>query len=163
VKNTGSTVGVSDETRQLIEFRVGAEHFGVDLVRVKEIIRSREMTRLPRAPRFVKGVINLRGDLVPIVDLRDKLGLEAAADSDATRVIVVDVGGSLVGMVVDGADHVVRFPTDRIGPPPAIVGDAATEYIEGVGKLDDRLVILVNIDRILSAEERGELDAVTAA
>jgi purine-binding chemotaxis protein CheW len=163
MKRTDIAVGVGDETRQLIEFRVGAEHFGIDIVRVKEIIRAREMTRLPMAPRFVKGVINLRGDLVPIIDLRDKLGVEAAGDVEASRVIVVDVAGSLVGMVVDGADHVVRFPVDRIGPPPAIIGGAATEYIEGVGKLDDRLVILVNIDRILSAREMTELETATAA
>jgi purine-binding chemotaxis protein CheW len=146
------------ELNQLISFEVGEEEYGLEILRVKEVIRIREITRLPRAPRFVKGIINLRGDVIPIIDLRDRFGLEHREYSAMTRVIVVDVEGRLVGMVVDAASQVVRIPADQIEPPPPIVGGLSAEYIKGVGKLEDRLVILLNIDRILSSEEKAELD-----
>ena len=146
------------ELNQLISFEVGEEEYGLEILRVKEVIRLREITRLPRAPSFVKGIINLRGDVIPIIDLRDRFGLEHQEYSALTRVIVVDVEGRLVGMVVDAASQVMRIPADQIEPPPPIVGGLSAEYIKGVGKLDDRLVILLNIDRILSSEEKAELD-----
>jgi purine-binding chemotaxis protein CheW len=146
------------ELSQLISFEVGQEEYGLEILRVKEVIRLREITRLPRAPSFVKGIINLRGDVIPIVDLRDRFALEHQEYTPMTRVIVVDVEGRLVGMVVDAASQVVRIPADQIEPPPPIVGGLSAEYIKGVGKLEDRLVILLNIDRILSSEEKAELD-----
>ena len=146
------------ELNQLISFKVGNEEYGLDILRVKEVIRIREITRLPKAPSFVKGIINLRGDVIPIIDLRDKFGLEHQEYTDMTRVIVVDVDEKLVGMVVDAASQVVRIPADQIDPPPPIVGGLSTEYIKGVGKIDERLVILLQIDRILSTEEKLELE-----
>ncbi len=146
------------ELNQLISFEVGEEEYGLEILRVKEVIRIREITRLPKAPHFVRGIINLRGDIIPIIDLRDRFGLEERAYSTMTRVIVVDVEGRLVGMVVDAASQVVRIPSDQIDPPPPIVGGLSAEYIKGVGKLEERLVILLNIDRILSQEEKVELD-----
>lgn len=148
---------VENELHQLISFIVGDEEYGLDILRVKEVIRMREITRLPRAPSFVKGVINLRGDVIPILDLRDKFGLEHQGTTTMTRVIVVDVDGRLVGMVVDAASQVVRIPESQIEPPPPIVGGLSVEFINGVGKLDERLIILLNIDRILSTEEKVEL------
>ena len=145
------------DLNQLISFEVGNEEYGLDILGVKEVIRIREITRLPKAPSFVKGIINLRGDVIPIIDLRDKFGLENQEYTDMTRVIVVDVDEKLVGMVVDAASQVVRIPADQIEPPPPIVGGLSTEYIRGVGKLDERLVILLNIDRILTQEEKIEL------
>jgi purine-binding chemotaxis protein CheW len=146
------------ELNQMISFLVGEEEYGLEILRVKEVIRIREITRLPRAPSFVKGIINLRGDIIPIIDLRDRFGLERREYSQATRVIVVDVEGRLVGMVVDAASQVVRIPADQIEPPPPIVGGLSADYVQGVGKLEDRLVILLAIDRILSAQEKGELE-----
>ncbi len=146
------------ELSQLISFIVGEEEYGLEILQVKEVIRLREITRLPRAPSFVKGIINLRGDVIPIIDLRDRFGLPQQDYTLTTRVIVVDVEGRLVGMVVDAASQVVRIPADQIEPPPPIVGGLSAEYIKGVGKLDERLVILLNIDRILSPQEKGELE-----
>jgi len=105
----------------------------------------------------VKGIINLRGDIIPIIDLRDKFGLERQDYTAMTRVIVVDVDSRLIGMVVDAASQVVRIPADQIEPPPPIVGGLSVEFIKGVGKLDERLVVLLNIDRILSTQEKVEL------
>lgn len=146
------------ELSQLISFEVGKEEYGLEILRVKEVIRIREITGLPRAPSFVKGIINLRGDVIPIIDLRDRFGLEHREYTSTTRVIVVDVDQKLVGMVVDAASQVVRVPADQIEPPPPIVGGLSAEYIKAVCKLDERLIILLNIDRILSTEEKVELE-----
>jgi purine-binding chemotaxis protein CheW len=154
---------IRDNLSQLISFTVGEEEFGLEILRVKEVIRIREITRLPRAPSFVQGIINLRGDVIPIIDLREKFGLEHHDYTSMTRVIVVDVDGQLIGMVVDSASQVVRIPADQIEPPPPIVGGLSAEYVKGVGKLDDRLVILVNIDRIISSEEKLELKKLDTA
>ena len=148
------------EASQLISFMVGQEEYGLEILRVKEVIRMREITRLPRAPRFVKGIINLRGDVIPIIDLRDRFGLEHREYTETTRVIVVDMGGKLIGMVVDAASQVVRIPAGQIEPPPPIIGSISAEYIKGVGKLGERLIILVNIERILSAREQVELSRI---
>ncbi len=150
------------ELSQMISFMVGEEEYGLDILRVKEVIRIREITRLPKAPSFVKGIINLRGDVIPIIDLRDKFGLEHQQYTSMTRVIVVDVDEKLVGMVVDAASQVVRIPADQIDPPPPIVGCLSAEYVKGVGKLDERLVILLNIDRILTQEEKMALAKLPA-
>lgn len=151
---------INGELNQLIGFAVGAEEYGMDILRVKEVIRAPRLTRLPQAPSFVKGIINLRGDIIPIVDLRDKFGLESRTYDSFTRIIVVDVDGRLVGLVVDSASEVVRIPSDQIDPPPPIIGGLSAEYIRGVGKLDDRLIILLNIDTVLSDSELHALEAV---
>jgi purine-binding chemotaxis protein CheW len=151
------------ETRQYIGFRVGGEEYGIELLRVREVIRPREITRLPRTPSFVRGIINLRGDVIPVFDLRDKFSLPAKADDEDTRVIVTDLEGRLVGMVVDAASQVVRIPAADIEPAPPVLGGFRQEHLHGIGKLGDRLVILLNVDRILSSEERIALAAAGEA
>jgi purine-binding chemotaxis protein CheW len=151
------------ELRQFISFSVGEEEYGLELLRVKEVIRIREITWLPKAPSFVKGIINLRGDVIPIVDLRDKFGLEAKENTAMTRVIVVEVEGRLMGMVVDSASQVVRIPVDQIDPPPPVLGGLSQEFITGVGKLDDKLVILLNADAVLTVDERKALRSLDSA
>ena len=158
MENLSKQREMEGDLNQLISFIVGEEEYGLEILRVKEVIRIREITRLPRAPSFVKGIINLRGDVIPIIDLRDKFGLEHQGYTSMSRVIVVDVDGRLVGMVVDAASQVVRVPADQIEPPPPIVGGLSAEFIKGVGKLDERLIILLNIDRILSTQEKVELE-----
>lgn len=160
MEKTNATHDIDGELNQLIRFAVGVEEYGMDILRVKEVIRTPQLTRLPKAPSFVKGIINLRGDVIPIVDLRDKFGLESQAHTSSTRIIVVDVDERLIGLVVDSASQVVRIPSDQIDPPPPILGGLSSEYIRGVGKLDDRLIILLNIDTLLSGFEPIELDAV---
>jgi purine-binding chemotaxis protein CheW len=146
--------------RQFISFSVGEEECGLELLRVKEVIRVREITWLPKAPSFVKGIINLRGDVIPIIDLRDKFGLETREQTAQTRVIVVEVEGRLMGMVVDSSSQVVRIPADQIDPPPPVLGRFSQEFITGVGKLDDKLLILLNADAILTVDEKVALSAM---
>ena len=156
--------GTVEEMRQLISFTVGAEEYGLELLRVKEVIRMRQITWLPKAPSCVKGIINLRGDVVPIIDLRDRFGLPAIEQTAMTRVIVVEVDGRLVGIVVDSASQVVRVPADQFDPPPPMLGKTAQGFITGVGKMEGKLIITIDVDRILSSDEMsqiaGSLDAV---
>src|SRR5271157_3241075 len=151
------------ELRQFISFSVGQEEYGLELLRVKEVIRVREITWLPKAPSFVKGIINLRGDVIPIIDLRDKFGLETREQTAQTHVIVVEVEGRLMGMVVDSASQVVRIPADQIDAPPPVLGGLSQEFITGVGKMDDKLVILLNIDAILTVDEKRVLKTLDPA
>ena len=151
------------ELRQFISFSVGEEEYGLELLRVKEVIRVREVTWLPRAPSFVKGIINLRGDVIPIIDVRDKFGLEPGEQTAQTRVIVVEVERRLMGMVVDSASQVVRIPTDQVDPPPPVLGGTSQEFITGVGKLEDKLVILLNADAILTVDEKAALSSMDSA
>jgi purine-binding chemotaxis protein CheW len=147
----------SAEVKQLISFTVGEEEYGLELLRVKEVIRVRQVTWLPRAPSCVKGIINLRGDVIPIVDLRERFGLDAAEQTAMSRVIVVEVGGQAVGMTVDSASQVVRVPADQFDPPPPVMGTKSRDFITAVGKLGDRLVIMIDVDAILSTEEMNDL------
>jgi purine-binding chemotaxis protein CheW len=147
----------SGEVTQLISFMVGAEEYGLELMKVKEVIRVRNVTFLPKAPACVKGVINLRGDIIPIIGLRDRFGLPSIEQTAMTRVIVVEVEGRLVGMVVDSASQVVRIPADQIDPPPHLMGNAARGFITGVGKMDDKLILTIDASKILDAEEMREI------
>jgi len=145
--------GKATEVKQLISFSVGAEEYGLELLRVKEVIRMRQITWLPKAPPCVKGIINLRGEVIPIVDLRERFGLQAQEQSAMTRVIVVEVEDRPVGMVVDSASQVVRIPSDQFDPPPTVMGEESRDFITAVGKTGEKLIIMIDVDRILSTEE----------
>ena len=146
---------------QLVTFRIGEEEFGVDILRVQEIIRIMEITRVPKAPDFVEGVINLRGKVIPIIDLRKRFGLEVKEYVKHTRIIVIEISNMIVGFVVDAVSEVLRIPADTVEPPPpAVMGGIDSEYISGVGKLEDRLLILLDLDKLLSQEEQAELGQV---
>jgi purine-binding chemotaxis protein CheW len=151
------------ELRQFISFSVGEEEYGLELLRVKEVIRVGEIAWLPKAPSFVKGIINLRGDVIPIIDLRDKFGLETREQTAQTRVIVVEVEGRLMGMVVDAASQVVRIAEDQIDAPPPVLGGLSQEFITGVGKTEEKLVILLNVDAILTMDEKVALSSLDPA
>ena len=157
----------ASEMQQLISFTVGDEEYGLELLRVKEVIRMRQITWLPKAPACVKGIINLRGDVIPIVDLRERFGLRQQQQTAMTRVIVVEVAGRPVGMVVDSASQVVRVPSDQFDPPPVLMGKGSRDFITAVGKTGDRLIIMIDVDTILSSEEMsqiaGSLNAVDKA
>ncbi len=153
----------AEELRQFISFSVGQEEYGLELLRVKEVIRMRDITWLPKAPSFVKGVINLRGDVIPIIDLRDKFALGSHEDTAQTRVIVVELEGRLTGLVVDSASQVVRIPADQIEPPPPVPDGFSQELIAGVGKIEDRLIIMLTADSILTVDEKTALSSLDAA
>lgn len=145
------------ELLQLVTFSIGEEEFGVDILKVQEIIRTMEITKVPRAPDFVEGVINLRGKVIPIIDLRKRFGLPTRDHDKHTRIIVIEINNMIVGFVVDSVSEVLRIPASTVEPPPPVVSGLESEYISGVGKLEDRLLILLDLNRLLSKEERNEL------
>lgn len=150
--------GQDAELLQLVTFSIGEEEFGVDILKVQEIIRTMEITRVPRAPEFVEGVINLRGKVIPIIDLRRRFGLMSRDHDKHTRIIVIEINQMIVGFVVDSVSEVLRIPANTVEPPPPVVAGLESEYINGVGKLEDRLLILLDLDRLLSGEEVEMLD-----
>ena len=158
MEHKGQTALLGEEIDQLISFGVETENYGVNIQSVKEVIKIREITKLPKAPSFVKGVINLRGDVIPVIDFRDKFGLEQKGYSDITRVIVVEVDNRSIGIVVDRVSHVIRMSPEEITPPPPMIGGIAEEYLLGIGKKGEDLIILIDIEKILSNKEKIELD-----
>jgi len=148
----------SGEERQLVVFQLGAELYGVDIARVHEIIRLQSITRVPRAPSFVEGVINLRGKVIPVVDLRRRFGLPTSEHTRATRTVVVEIGDQVVGIIVDSVSEVLRVSTSTIEPPSPVVAGIDSEYLHGIAKLPERLVILLDLDRVLAREERRAIE-----
>lgn len=144
----------AEATEHLATFFLSREEYGVDVRLVQEIIRISEITPVPRAPESVKGVINLRGRIIPVVDLKKKLGLGDADRGRRARIVVVKLRERLVGLLVDAASQVLKVPVSTIDPAPDAVVEIDADYIRGVAKLPDRLIILVDLHKILSLELR---------
>jgi purine-binding chemotaxis protein CheW len=149
---------VSD-TIQVVSFKLGSEEYGVDIAQVQEINRMVSITHVPRAPQFMEGVINLRGQLIPIIDLRARFGMPRTEHTKNTRIVVTEIGAKRVGMVVDSVSEVLRLATDHIEEAPEMITGVDTEYIRGVGKIEDRLIILLDLARIISGAEKRELES----
>jgi purine-binding chemotaxis protein CheW len=147
----------SEEILQLVSFNIGTEEFGIDILKVQEINRMVDITRVPRAPEFVEGIINLRGKVIPIIDVRKRFNMELAQHDKNTRIVVVDIDSQVMGMVVDSVSEVLRIPASTIEPTPEVVTSLDSEYIRGVAKLEDRLLIYLDLSKILSGEERRSL------
>jgi purine-binding chemotaxis protein CheW len=142
---------------QLVSFSVAAEEYGLDILRVQEIIRTQQLTRVPNLPDYVEGVINLRGKVIPVVALRRRLGIESVASDKNTRIVVVDVHGQTLGFIVDAVSEVLRIRADTVEPTPRI-GSVEREYISGVGKLESRLLLMLDLERLMN--EREVVDTV---
>lgn len=153
----------SKQILQLVTFRLGKEEYSLDILKVQEIIRHMELTRVPKSPDFVDGVINLRGKVIPVIDLRKRFGLPVDEKTNETRIIVVDVDSRTVGLKVDAVSEVLRLPSDTVEPPPAMVTGIESDYIKGVGKLDGRLLILLDVARILTKSEKEGVTNITSA
>lgn len=141
---------------QLVTFGLGSEEFGVDIMLVQEIIRIPPITRVPKAPSFVEGVINLRGNVIPVVSLRNRFGMEPAEETDLSRIIVLEVDSKVFGIRVDAVTEVLRLEDDAIEPPPSVAMGVDSHYIRGVGKIGDRLLILLDLEHIMSGETNHE-------
>jgi purine-binding chemotaxis protein CheW len=145
-------VVTANEELQLVIFRLAKEEYGLPITKVQEINRLVPITKLPQTPSFMEGIINLRGRIIPVIDLRKRFQLATIEQSDENRIIIVEVNGQTVGIIVDAVTEVVRLPAASVEPPPpAFILDA--QYIHGVGKLDDRLLIMLDIDKILTSQE----------
>lgn len=149
-----------EEILQLVSFKIGEEEFGVDILQVQEINRMLKITTVPNTPEFIEGVINLRGKVIPVIDLRVKFGMPKKESDGQTRIVVVEIANKTVGFIVDEVSEVLRIPKSITEPPPEMISGINSDYITAVGKLEDRLIILLDLDRTLSMEEHTELETI---
>lgn len=151
-------------TAHLVCFRIGKEAFGVDIFAVREIVKAQEITPVPGTAEYVLGIINLRGKIVSVMDLSERLGLGASAVDRASRILVVDLDGITVGFLVDAATEVLKLSEESIDPPPdELTNTIHHGYLEGVGKLDDRLVIILNLRNLLTDGDAEALESALSA
>ena len=147
----------STGTMQLVSFHLAQEEYGIEITKVQEIILMGEITRVPQTSAYIKGLINLRSTVIPIVDLRLRFGLPQQESTDETRIMVVNVAGKTIGIIVDAVDEVLRISHEQISPPPPTVAGLGRDYLTGLVKLQNRLLILLDIDKILNEEEAAAL------
>ncbi|HEX2868310.1 MAG TPA: chemotaxis protein CheW [Ignavibacteriales bacterium] len=150
----------TSELLQLVSFTIGREEFGVDILKVQEIIRMIEITSIPNSPSFVEGVINLRGKVIPVISLRKRLGLERLEHDRNTRIVVVELSGRTIGFIVDSVSEVLRIPQNTTEAPPSLVAGINSEYITSIAKLEGKLLILLDLDKVLVEEEKQLLGEV---
>jgi len=155
--NDSSSNESTNELVQLVGFQLGNEEYGIDILKVKEINRVTEITKIPQSPEFVDGVINLRGNVIPIIDLRKRFHMPEREHDKQTRIVVGEIEGRTVGLVVDAVSEVLRLPASTIEPAPKLVSKGQADYITGVGKLEDRLLMLLDIDKILTGSDKERL------
>lgn len=152
----------SSELLQLVTFHLGDEEFAVDILNIQGINRMVEITKVPNAPDYVEGIINLRGKVIPIIDLRKRLGLPPTEYTKSTRFIVVEIDNKIIGFIVDSVSEVLRIDSSITEPPPQVVSGIDTEYITAVAKLEDRLIILLDLEKILTDKQKQELSTMEA-
>ncbi len=152
----------TDELLQLVSFNIGEEEFGVDILKVQEINRMVDVTRVPNTPEYVDGVINLRGKVIPIIDLRRRFGMARKEKDKHSRIIIVELSGKVLGFVVDAVSEVLRIQRSITEPPPPIIAGIDADYITAIAKLEDRLLILLDLERVLTTEEHKEMEALAA-
>lgn len=163
VRNTGA--GEADGARQEVQlacFRVGDALYAIDILRIKEIIRPLKLTPIPKAPAFVEGVVNLRGAVIPIVDLRKRFDVAELSQTRTTRVIICSVSGKIIGLVVDEVAEVRRYARHEVRPAPQFIKGKGAEFFLGVCRRGEELIMVLDLERILSSGERIDLDQLSA-
>lgn len=151
-----------DELIQLVSFMLAEEEYGVEVLKVREIIRMPTITKMPNVPQHVEGIVNLRGKVIPIISMRRRFNLMESENNSQTRIIIMDVAGSLTGFIVDAVSEVIRIHSSEIQPPPAMMrsGGIEQEFITGVFNHADRLLVIMDIDRMFSDDERESFGAI---
>ncbi len=156
-EQTTKVRGQTDRAGKYLTFRLAQEEYGLEILKVQEIIGMMKVTRVPKVPDFMRGVINLRGKVIPVVDLRLKFAMEAREDTEKTCIIVVQISGrgqeTTLGIIVDEVSEVMDIRRERIEPPPVFGADVDTTFLLGLGKIDEKVILMLDIDRVLSAEE----------
>ncbi|MBN2473520.1 MAG: chemotaxis protein CheW [Pirellulales bacterium] len=158
-----SSLSEATGTTQLVSFRLGKEEYGIEITKIREIILMGEITRIPQTPDYVKGLINLRSTVIPVIDLRIRFGLPETELTDESRIMVLHVGTKTIGIIVDAVSEVLRVSPEMIAPPPPTVAGLGREYLTGLVKQQDRLLILLDIDKIFSTEEVAAMETITAS
>jgi len=155
------TQTLNENILQLVTFKIEHEEFAIEINHIQEINRMSEITRVPNSPDFVSGVINLRGRIIPVINMRKRFGFPEKEPDKNTRIIVVELGEIIVGFIVDAVHEVIRIPKNITEPPPSLVAGIGSEYITSVAKLENRLLIILDIERILHDKEKQQLEATT--
>jgi purine-binding chemotaxis protein CheW len=151
----GSEAGVPTHIREFLAFKLGREEYGIDILRVQEIRSYEEPTRMANAPEYIKGVVNLRGVIVPIIDMRIKFNLEEVKYDGFTVVIVLNIGTQVIGMVVDGVSDVITLAPEQLRPVPELNSAIAGDHLLAIGSLEDRMLILLDIEKLMSSADMG--------
>ena len=138
---------------QLVSFVLEDVEYGVDILNVHEIQKVNQIAHLPNSPDFIKGILNLRGDVIPVIDLRTRFGLEAADVTEFSRIIVAYIDGKKIGLLVDNVRKVVRIPEANVSPPSDLITDLSEEFVQGIGRLEDSLIIILNMTNIVGGAE----------
>jgi purine-binding chemotaxis protein CheW len=154
--------GQAADSRELLTFTLGSEEYGIDILKVQEIRGYDAVTTIANAPEFIKGVINLRGIIVPIVDMRIKFNLGNVTYNNLTVVIILNVANRVVGMVVDGVSDVIALTPDQLKAAPEFSGAMGAQYITGLGTVDDRMIIVVDIEKLMTGRDMDLVDAAAA-
>lgn len=155
-------IGFAADTNQFLTFTLGDEEYGLDILKVQEIKGYSLITRVPRSPEFVKGVLNLRGTIVPVIDLRSRFGLERREYDQFTVIIVVVVLGRAMGLIVDAVSDVLNLPPSEIAETPDFSNRVDTRFISGMGRAGDKLIILLDVEKLLSSDELQSVEATQA-
>jgi purine-binding chemotaxis protein CheW len=153
----GGNHGEKIMEHQLVVFELADEFYGINIAVVESIIKMQEITQLPQTPAYIKGVTNLRGTVLPVIDLRIRFGLETQKDTKQTRVIIVTMGAVKVGLMVDGVSEVLRISDESIEPLPPMVNSVNSDFLKGIVRLEDRLIILLEVEKVLDLEEQQAL------
>ncbi|MEK6675307.1 MAG: chemotaxis protein CheW [Planctomycetota bacterium] len=153
----GGSAGRSHHLAQIVSFRLANEEYGLDIMGVQEIILMGEITGIPEVPPYIRGLINLRGKVIPIVDLRKRFALQAGEPTEQTRIVVVNTAACTFGIIVDAVNEVLRIDTEQIEPPPTGLLGREQAYIKGLVKMKDKIMILLSTEKMLSQEEQVTL------
>lgn len=146
--------------QQYVIFQLEKETYGIDIAKVWEIITPKAVTKVPHAASFIEGIINLRGKVIPVIDLRKRFGLSSGEHRHSERIVIIEIEGNTLGMTVDGVSEVLQINTEAVEAPPSVVTDVDSDYLAGVAKLEDRLIILLNLDKVLTHQEKQVLGEV---
>jgi purine-binding chemotaxis protein CheW len=147
------SIAIHTDMLQLVTFKLDGQKYAVDILKVQEINNMKEITSIPNAPVYLEGAINLRGKVIPVLNLRKKFGFEENINSELCKIIIMDVRGVIMGLIVDGVSDVLRITRDVVEPPPPVSSNISSEFISSIAKLPEGLVILLDMDRLLDAEE----------
>jgi purine-binding chemotaxis protein CheW len=151
------TSAIHSEMLQLVTFKLAGQKYAVDILKVQEINNIKEITTIPNAPAFLEGAINLRGKVIPVLNLGKKFSFDHTEINDLAKIVIMDIRGVIMGIIVDSVSDVLRIPRDLVEPPPPVSSNISTKFISGIAKLDEELVILLDMDKLL---DEGEHQAV---
>ncbi|MCL0035242.1 chemotaxis protein CheW [Thermodesulfovibrionales bacterium] len=152
----------ADEILQLVTFTLDKEEYAVDILKVQEINRMTEITRVPNSPPQMEGVINLRGKVIPVINLRKRFGLTPKDNDEHSRIMVMDIQGITIGFVMDSVSEVLRVPSSIVEPTPPMATNISTEFIKGIAKMEERLIIILDMDKLIGKEETASIEAVSS-